>query len=204
MATGRLCVLAFGIGGLLLASDDVVQKIPFPAGGVVHIVARRGDFAVEGWDQREVEVTAAKSTTALAAHGNEVLITAHRGGSLYDYYKVRVPRDARLMVEDKEGELHVVGLEADIRAKLGRGEIVLLLAPEGRYAIDARSTLGGVVSDFPGKSRRDALVFGHSFAVGASSPAHSLYLRTRFGDILVLKNEKPAVRPMSAAAARAQ
>ena len=42
---GRLAVLAFGICGLLLASDDAVQKSPFPPGGTVHINASSGDLA---------------------------------------------------------------------------------------------------------------------------------------------------------------
>jgi len=108
-------------------------------------------------------------------------------------------------LEDKDGEIHVIGVDADIQAKVRRGEIVLILPEAGRYAIDAKSKLGGIVSDFPGKSRRNRLIFGHGFAAGASSAAHKLYLRAGFGDILVLKDEKPAApRPRNAAATPAR
>jgi hypothetical protein len=44
-----------------------------------------------------------------------------------------------------------------------------------------------VISDFPGVTLREHL--GHSLVQGAQAP-HNLYLRTGFGDILILREHR--------------
>jgi hypothetical protein len=67
-----------------------------------------------------------------------------------------------------------------------------MLPPEGLYAIDAKSDIGGLVSDFPGRVRRRRWLVGHQFVQETSRGAHKLYLRAGFGDIAILKIRTPA------------
>jgi len=104
-------------------------------------------------------------------------------------YRIKVPMNARLEVDQVAGEVHVDNLTADIRAIDRDGLIALNLPPDGQYEIDAKSKLGDVISDFPGHKGRSHW-FGHGFVQGTKAP-HNLYLRIRFGDIIIYKNEKP-------------
>lgn len=219
----RLAVLAMGIGGMLLADEPgsritTTQHLTLPAGGAVHVTKWSGEVEVEAWDQPDVELTAVIATPpgedeyskprlqlthiAMTRHGNELVIATTKGhgaGHPAVDYKIRAPRNARLVVDRGSGEVHMTGLSGDIRAAVRRGEIVLLLPQDAHYAIDAKSDMGNVVSDFAGPagaaSRRHPWIFGHGFTAAAQGPAaHTLYLRAGFGDLLILKDIHP-VRP---------
>ena len=58
-----------------------------------------------------------------------------------------------------------------------------------QYSIDAKSRIGDVTSDLPGSESRKH--FGHVFVRNATEP-HALYLRTGFGDIMILRIHRPA------------
>jgi hypothetical protein len=104
-------------------------------------------------------------------------------------YHIKVPRDARLIVDHDVGDVYFDDMTGDIHATALQGVITLHL-PEGRYAIDAKSDIGSVTSDFPGNTKRRFWLIGHQF-VQASQAPHKLYLREGFGDILILKIRKP-------------
>ncbi len=63
--------------------------------------------------------------------------------------------------------------------------------PEGMYAIDARSKLGAVNSDFPGSGRQlqwwKVKRPGQAFTASASGSAQKMFLRASYGDIVILK-----------------
>jgi hypothetical protein len=106
-------------------------------------------------------------------------------------YQIKVPRNAQLIAEHTDGELHVEGLTGDIRVTIHKGTTTLNLPEEETYAIDAKSKLGGVVSDFPGHAQRGQWSFAHTFTHDASaSSAHKLYVRVGFGDIIIRKVPK--------------
>jgi hypothetical protein len=142
---------------------------------------------------------------AVARQGDELVITTdyprHRrflprpsvGARDFDLdYHIKVPRDARLIVDHDEGEIHFDDVTGDIRATTHQGTITLRLAPEGQYGIDAKSRIGAVISDFPGTTKRKH--FGHEFTEVSQAP-HQLYLRDGYGDIVILRMRKPAPLP---------
>jgi hypothetical protein len=107
-------------------------------------------------------------------------------------YHIKVPRDARLMIEHEGGEVHIEDIVGDIRVTTIRGEIALCLPEERQYAIDAKTDFGNVVSDFPGRERRRPWLFGHRFVPDGLSTGPKLYLRTGVGDIIIQKIRKPS------------
>jgi hypothetical protein len=159
------------------------------------------------YDSRERE----KATRALddvrvatERHGDELVIVTtfsrHRGlpqsspwGGATNFdleYRIKVPRDVRLTVVHNVGEVHLDDLTGDIHAAVLQGGITLHLPEEGQYAIDAKSNLGAVISDFPGSTKRRWWLMGHAFLQDSAAP-RKLYLRAGFGDIILLKIQTP-------------
>jgi len=104
---------------------------------------------------------------------------------------ISVPRHARLVVEHGDGEVHIENLTGDISVSTHKGEITLRLPPESAYAIDAKTNIGDVISDFPGTAHRRPWLFAHRFVEEPSPAAHKLYLRVGFGDIIIQKISQP-------------
>jgi hypothetical protein len=237
MIVRTLAVIAIATGCLLGAEDEAGQSIRvtkmermnFPAGGVLHLKHSIGEVTIEGWDESAMELTTRKSPplrydshwnkrayrqreleeTRVTAErrSEEIVITTTlpnrrnfpppsplRGSPGVDLeYRIKVPRDARLIVEHEGGEVHVEDLTGDIRVTTIRGEIALRLPQEGRYAIDAKSDFGNVISDFPGHERRRPWLLGHRFVPDESVTGPKLYLRTGIGDIIIQKIQKPSL-----------
>jgi len=209
-----LAVVVVAISGLAFA-DEVsdTQRIDFPSGGTLRVRNSVGELTIEGWDQPGVEITTVKRSLntagqldrvriAAARKGDEIVVTTElpkhrilvrpfRGTSdFYLEYRIKAPRNARLTVDHDNGEVHISGVTGDIHTTDRMGQITLQLPAEGQYAIDAKSTLGTIDSDFPGNESRK-LKFGHSFVHEASSSSQKLYLRIGFGDITILKTPRP-------------
>jgi Putative adhesin len=212
-----------GICGLLWAEDEPMKKVQvshtermeFPAGGLLRLKNSAGEVSVEGWDQREIEITTVKSTTSAVAvgdrekasheldgvristerKGEEIVVATqfprHYRGLLHPTdleYRIKVPMDAKLAVEHGSGEVHVDNLTSDIHVRVRDGGVTLLLPPEGKYAIDAKSTAGEVMSDFPGRHTRKMWGLGHQ--VVQTTGTQKLDLRVGYGDIMILKIER--------------
>jgi hypothetical protein len=112
-------------------------------------------------------------------------------GASFDLeYRIKAPMNARLAADHDRGEVHVDNLTSDIHVTVLNGGITLHLPQEGQYGIDAKSDVGGVNSDFPGRTKRRPWLLGHKFVQGAPA-AHKLYLRVGFGDIMILKPSRP-------------
>jgi hypothetical protein len=199
MRIGPLAALA-AVSACAAMSQTQTQTLAFPAGGTVHVRNSAGELAVEGWDRTEVELTAIHSgrgaPLTIKQNGTEILVDAakrHNWAESDQDYRIRMPRSAKLVVEHGTGEVHVAGLTGDIHARVCRGEIALSLPAEGKYAIDASSVVGDIVSDYPGKAHRRPWIFAHRFEQeGGTELTHQLYLRVGFGDILILKTIHPA------------
>jgi hypothetical protein len=105
-------------------------------------------------------------------------------------YRIHVPRKARLDVDEVMGEVHIESIAGDIRAIEHLGQITVRV-PEGMYAIDARSKLGAVNSDFPGSGRQLKWWVvkwpGQAFMTTAPPASQKMFLRAGYGDIVILK-----------------
>lgn len=100
-------------------------------------------------------------------------------------YRIKVPRSARLAISEDMGETHIENVSGEIRAEDHMGLITVLL-PDGQYAIDARSRLGSVSSDFPGVEQRRKFL-GHAFLASPPAAGQKLFLRAGYGDIVIEK-----------------
>ncbi len=106
---------------------------------------------------------------------------------------VFVPRNSSLKIQHGVGLVSITNVTGDIQAHCSRGDILLWLPESGSYAIDARSKLGKVYSDFPGSSRSRFLV-GQGFASAPHGPPLHLTMRVGFGGI-TLKRILPESEP---------
>ncbi len=120
-------------------------------------------------------------------------------GTRFDLeYYIKAPRNVRLIVAHDVGGVHVDDITGDIRVTARRGEITLRLPEEGQYAIDARSKVGDVISDFPGHGKLKPWLTGHQFTNETSANAHRLYLRVGYGDIIIWKTLRLQTLPPTA------
>jgi hypothetical protein len=105
-----------------------------------------------------------------------------------------VPRNARLEIHGS-GQIYINEIAGNIQAEISHGTIVLHLPEQGHYDIDARSKLGTVNSDFPGQEKRSLWLVGHRFMDQPAAGAQKLYLRTGYGDVILLKIRQPQAPP---------
>jgi hypothetical protein len=107
-------------------------------------------------------------------------------------YRIRVPRDTRLIVANHDvGEIHVEDLINDIDVHLEQGEVMLHLAEDGRYSINATSDFGNVNCDFPGEEKRRRWLTGHRWVSEEKAGTHKLNLKVGYGDVVILKIRVP-------------
>ncbi len=180
------------------------QHIDFAPGGAIHIDGSYGILRVEGWDRPEVAVTVTKSLTygyerkhpdkakrrldglrvvAERRSPTELAISTTKS-SLGIEYEIQVPRNSSLAIHHRVGFVSVSGVTGDIDATCRRGDLVLWLPEKGSYAIDARSKVGTVASDFPGNFAVRYLV-GQRYTHEDPSPSRRIHLRARFGGITI-------------------
>jgi hypothetical protein len=146
-----------------------------------------------------------KLHVAVERHGDEVVITTdfpryrtfpppYPLGGKTNFgleYRIKAPRNARLIADHNVGEVNVDGLAGDIQVTLLQGEIMLHLPEEGRYNITAKCDIGSVKSDFQGQEKRRLWLIGHRTIHADSPAAHTLNLKVGFGDIIILKTQIP-------------
>jgi hypothetical protein len=106
-------------------------------------------------------------------------------------YHIKAPRNARVSIDHNIGEVHIEDLSGEIHVTAKQGLILLHLPEDGKYAIDAKSGVGAVNSDFPG-SEHHSIFFGEHFTASQSSAAQRLYMRIRYGDVVILRERTPA------------
>lgn len=143
-----------------------------------------------------------------ARQGDELTITTQfpkhvlpmrllRGVSAFELqYVIKVPRNARVFVEHDSGNVHIDDVTGDVHAKNGFGQITLHMPQDGHYAIDAKTRLGAVDSDFAGPEHGRYFDLGHAFISEAPpAGAQKLYARLGVGDITILKIRQPSPPP---------
>jgi hypothetical protein len=138
--------------------------------------------------------------TAAERHGDELVITTDfprfgifksllRGGTRFDLdYRISVPRKARVAIEHYTGYVSLDNIAGDIQVIASQGEITLRLPEDRQYAIDAKSKVGDVISDFPGQTQRKLWFLGKQFAHENAAASQKIYLRVGYGDIIILKS----------------
>ncbi len=140
-----------------------------------------------------------------ARQGDELTITTKfpkhafplrviRGVSAYELqYVIKIPRSTKLIVEHDSGNVFVNDITGDVHVKNGIGQITMHMPQAGHYAIDAKTRLGAVDSDFAGPEHGRWFDLGHSFmSEGPPAGAQKLYARIGYGDITILKIRQPS------------
>jgi hypothetical protein len=117
-------------------------------------------------------------------------------------YRIRVPRDSKLVLRHASGDVVVYDVAGDIDAYVRTGDIVMQLPAAGQYSFDARCRFGDVYSDFAG-SYHIAHLASERFVQPGAAPAKRVYLRVRIGGIKIQKMPPPTPLSVSAPAAGA-
>ena len=100
-------------------------------------------------------------------------------------YKVRVPRNSRLIVHHDNGYVWVGDVAGDIEVHSHTGDMTVTLPDPGPYTIDARTGLGRIASDIPGNTGHPLLFGGHLRSTAAEA-ATRVRLRMGRGSIAIL------------------
>ncbi|MGA2502014.1 MAG: hypothetical protein ABSH20_30090 [Tepidisphaeraceae bacterium] len=139
-----------------------------------------------------IKVTAErKSATELAIHTafpprGFWAGVAHRRPDVQIEYRIRVPRDSKLVLRHSSGDVLVYDVAGDIDAYVRTGDIVMQLPAAGPYAFDARCRFGDVYSDFAG-NYHTAHLESERFMQPGPAPAKRVYLRVGIGGIKIQK-----------------
>jgi hypothetical protein len=164
----------------------------------VQVTLTRFDYADAADKDREKGKLERITLKTEKRSGNELVITTTlphrnyfmrkvRGATNSDMnYRIMVPRDSHLIVHHGSGDVLLYDVGGDIEATARTGAIVVQLEDPAQYAIDARSKVGEVYSDYDGKYRTP-LHIGEGFLAAAQPPAHRVFLRVRIGDIDIVK-----------------
>jgi hypothetical protein len=183
----------------------------FAPGGLIHIEGSTGELNIAGWDQPSVEVIASRYAfreargkekasadlkridvvTMVAGKGELTIATRRHERGIHVDYQIMVPRNSRLVVHHHIGDIVVTDVNGDIDATSGAGDILVQLREPEHYAIDAKTRLGAIYSDFNTARHHDAI--GEKLITDAPAPAHHINLRLGAGGISIQKlDAKPA------------
>ena len=105
-------------------------------------------------------------------------------------YRMHVPRDSRLIVHHDNGYVWVSDMTGDLDVRSHTGDMIVMLPDPGPYAIDAKTRMGSVSSDFRGKSlsRLSQFLVGSHFDYASQTPKRRIYLRMGRGSIEILQD----------------
>jgi hypothetical protein len=216
-------IAALVFGSVTFAEDLTKKIITvshtdnFAAAATIHFDNSRGVVNIEGWDQPGIEVTVTKSTGKVfdakqhpaadqllgrvnvkaESKGDQIVISTmipkkDRTAVLVDYV-IHAPRGTKVEVIHGEGGVFVTGIASDMHVDLHRGQVTMSLPPSETYAINARTSIGDVYSDFEGTDKPRRMGLTHDFigaAAGSSTPAHKLTFGVDVGDVVLLKAVK--------------
>jgi hypothetical protein len=219
-----LCSIAAGETIQRPQSVSSTESVSFAPGGTIRFDNSFGDLYVEGWDQPRVEMTLIKSfddyappknaaellervkfTTEHPSASELVIGTTIPSRSFFRHpfggrgpvnvrYELRVPRDSHLVIHHGGGNILIGNVTAGIEATNREGDIVLMLPTPGPYAIDAKSKMGTVISDFAGKAHVRYFI-GERFAGDDANAPRKIFLRVGFGGITIKEVPPEALLP---------
>jgi hypothetical protein len=221
-----LCAMAAGETIQRPQSVSNTESVSFAPGGTIRFDNSFGDLYLEGWDQPRVEMTLIKSfddyvppknatellervkfTTEHPSANELVIGTTIPSRSFFRHpfggrgpvnvrYELRVPHDSHLVIHHGGGNILIGNVTAGIEATNREGDIVLMLPP-GPYAIDAKSKMGTVISDLPGKAHVRYFI-GERFAGDDANAPRKIFLRVGFGGITIKEVPREALPPGTA------
>jgi hypothetical protein len=99
-------------------------------------------------------------------------------------YKIRVPRDSRLVIHHDHGYVWVSDVKGEIEVTSHTADMIVMLPDPGPYLIDARTGVGNVSSDFTGKAFNQFLL-GAKFSYSSQAPSRRIFLRMGVGSITI-------------------
>jgi len=102
-------------------------------------------------------------------------------------YTVHVPRDANVVIHQDSGYVWVSDITGNIEVHSHTGDMIVQLPEAGRSSIDARTRLGSITSDLPGRKTSQLLV-GAGFASPSAGSAQQVHLRMGRGSITIWRN----------------
>jgi len=105
--------------------------------------------------------------------------------------QIHVPHNSRLVIHQDNGYVWVSDVTGAIEARSHTGDMIVMLPDPGPFAIDARTRLGSVSSDFTGRGRK-RFVTGTRFVRAADGAPQRVYLRMGRGSITI-KQSPPLV-----------
>jgi hypothetical protein len=219
-----LCSIAAGETIQRPQSVSTTESVSFAPGGTIRFDNSFGDLYVEGCDQPRVEMTLIKSFDDYAPPKNAAELlerikfrTEHPSaselvigttiparsffrhpfggrGPVNVRYELRVPRDSHLVIHHGGGNILIGNVTAGIEATNREGDIVLMLPTTGPYAIDAKSKMGTVISDFAGKAHVRYFI-GERFVGEDAKAPRKIFLRVGFGGITIKEVPPEAMLP---------
>ncbi len=153
----RVFALLALAGGLAAAQSNEVHKtLNLPADGRVLLNTYKGSIRVDTWDRAAIQVdvrieedgwfsgpvSAAEARIEARAGGVEIKSEYDRvksffgmGSQPYFHYTIRMPRTARLKIEDYKSEIYVDGLAGDLDLHTYKG-LVRATGLEGGFILD--------------------------------------------------------------------
>jgi len=156
-------------------------------------------------DRAAAEKSLDRIKLVTARQGNELTITTDFpkhplvarlfvGVSSFELqYVIKVPRNARVVVEHDSGNVHIDDISGDVSVKNGLGQITLHLPEKGNYSFDTKCDFGAVDTDFPGPEH--GKLIDRAFVTQGPSGSQKLYARMGVGDITILKIRQPQPPP---------
>jgi len=97
-------------------------------------------------------------------------------------YQIHVPRNSHVVIHHDFGYVCVSDVTGNIEVNSHTGDLIVTLPDPGPYAIDARTRMGNITSDFVGTSH-NRLVMGWNFAFTNQTPPRQIRLRMGRGCI---------------------
>jgi len=215
----RLSLAAIAVLCIALPAFAAKQRIElvttdhadFAPGGLIHVEGSTGELNIAGWDQPSVEVITTRYTfredrdkekanerlkrvevLKMTPGNGELTISATHKHEAWVHvdYQIMVPRNSRLAIHHRIGDVVVTNVAGDIDATERFGDIVVQLPEPEHYAIDAKSRFGTVYSDFNNPARHfigERLVQDSAAPADAKGPSRKVTLRVGTGGITVQK-----------------
>ncbi|MBV9396662.1 MAG: DUF4097 family beta strand repeat protein [Bryobacterales bacterium] len=196
------------------------EHMTFEPSAVVHLENILGHVKVEGWTRPDVEVTIVKATkdyfsgdqqetaakeldkvkTSFTRKGEEIVVASeYKQGGIPGFrtdppvditYEIKMPQDARLVIDQNSGDVSMSRLLGDIRVTMERGSVTAFVPSEGQYSVDAKSKFGTVTSNLA-TAQHGLYFLGERLDYDASKTQHKIVLRAKFGDIVIVHAPAP-------------
>jgi hypothetical protein len=214
----KLSVIAISVLCVALPAFAAKQRVDlvttdhadFAPGGLIHVEGSTGELNITGWDQPSVQVITTRYTfreerdkekandrlkrvevlKVTSGNGELTISATHKHEAwVHVDYQIMVPRNSRLAIHHRIGDVVVTNVVGDIDATARFGDIVVQLPEPEHYTIDAKCKIGTVYSDFNDPKRHfiGERLTQESAAGDAKGPSLKVNLRVGTGGITVQK-----------------